>query len=96
MLIYSYYEIIELVFLLSLSLDVRQIVFCNFYNTKPNLECLLSKLNNNNGNADSTEYWSVTSSNLFFAFQHFHDHISVEHGEKPSHTKFEMNRFMVA
>ena len=23
----------------------------------------------------------------FFAFQHFHDNISVEHNEKPSHTK---------
>ena len=32
----------------------------------------------------------------FFAFQHFHDNISVEHDEKPSHTKFDMNWFMVA
>ena len=31
-----------------------------------------------------------------FAFQHFHDSISVEHDEKPSHTKFDMNWFMVA
>ena len=42
------------------------------------------------------EYWSVTSSNFLFSFQHFHDHISVEHDEKPSHTKFDMNWFMVA
>ena len=43
------------------------------------------------------EYWSVTSSTFFFlAFQHFHDHISVEHDEQPPHTKFDMNRFMVA
>ena len=33
---------------------------------------------------------------FFFAFQHFHDNISVEHDEKPSHTKFDMNWFMVA
>ena len=33
---------------------------------------------------------------MLFAFQHFHDHISVEHDEKPPHTKFDMNRFMVA
>ena len=33
--------------------------------------------------------------NFFFAFQHFHDNISVEHDEKPSHTKFDMNWFMV-
>ena len=32
----------------------------------------------------------------FFAFQHFHDRISVEHDEKPSYTKFDMNWFMVA
>ena len=33
----------------------------------------------------------------FFAFQHFNDNISVlEHDEKPSHTKFDMNWFMVA
>ena len=32
----------------------------------------------------------------FFAFQHFHVHISVEHDEKPSHTKFDVNWFMVA
>ena len=32
----------------------------------------------------------------FFAFQHLHNHISVEHDEKPSHTKFDMNWFMVA
>ena len=32
----------------------------------------------------------------FFAFQHVHDHISAELGEKPSHTKFDMNWFMVA
>ena len=39
----------------------------------------------------------MTSSKIFF--QHFHDfffHISVEHDEKPSHTKFGGNRFMVA
>ena len=44
------------------------------------------------------EYWSVTSSKFLFvfAFQHFHDHISVEHDEKPSHTKFDMNWLMVA
>ena len=29
--------------------------------------------------------------NFFFAFQHFHYHISVEHGEKSSHTKFDMD-----
>ena len=29
-----------------------------------------------------------------FAFQHFHDNISVEHDEKPSHNKFDMNWFM--
>ena len=33
---------------------------------------------------------------FFFAFQHFHYHISVEHDEKPSHTKFDTNWFMVA
>ena len=33
---------------------------------------------------------------FFFAFQHFHDHILVERDEKPSHTKFDMNWFMVA
>ena len=32
----------------------------------------------------------------FLAFQQFHDHISVEHDEKHSHTKFDMNCFMVA
>ena len=32
----------------------------------------------------------------FFAFRHFHDHMSAEHDEKPSHTKFDMNWFMVA
>ena len=32
----------------------------------------------------------------FFVFQDFHYHISIEHDEKPSHTKFYMNRFMVA
>ena len=44
------------------------------------------------------EYWNVTSSFFFFFFfffflhftQHFHNHISVEHDEKPSHTKFDM------
>ena len=35
---------------------------------------------------DSIEYRSVTSSKNLFAFQHFHDHISVEHDEKPPHT----------
>ena len=38
----------------------------------------------------------ITFSFFFFAFQHFHDHISVDHDEKPSHTKFDMNWFMVA
>ena len=34
---------------------------------------------------------------FFFHFtQHFHNHISVGHDEKPSHTKFDMNWFMVA
>ena len=33
---------------------------------------------------------------ILFAFQHFHDHISVEHDGKPPHTKFDMNRFRVA
>ena len=33
---------------------------------------------------------------FFFAFQHFHDHISVEHDEKPSHTIFDMNWFTAA
>ena len=33
---------------------------------------------------------------IFFAFQHFHDYISVEHDEKPSHTKFNMNWLIVA
>ena len=33
---------------------------------------------------------------FFFAFQHFHGHISVEHDEKLSHTKFDTNWFMVA
>ena len=42
------------------------------------------------------EYWSVTSFIFFFAFQHFHDNILVEHDEKPSHTKFDMNWFTVA
>ena len=31
-----------------------------------------------------------------FAFQHFHDHISVEHDEKPPQTKFDTNRFAAA
>ena len=30
-----------------------------------------------------------------FCFLHFHDHISVEHDEKPSLTKFDMNWFIV-
>ena len=34
--------------------------------------------------------------NIFFSFQHFHDNISEEHDEKPSHTKFDMNWFMGA
>ena len=42
----------------------------------------------------STEVWRHQI--FFFAFQHFHDNISVEHDEKPSHTKFDMNWFMVA
>ena len=29
----------------------------------------------------------VIKLSFFFAFQHFHDNISVEHDEKPSHTK---------
>ena len=41
----------------------------------------------------TTEYWSATSSNFLFGFQHFYDHISVEHDEKSS--KFDMNWFMV-
>ena len=32
------------------------------------------------------EYRSVTSSNFFFAFQYFRDHISVEHDENPHTT----------
>ena len=44
--------------------------------------------------AIAIEHRSVASSN--FAFQHFHDHITVEHDEKCSHTKFYMNWFMVA
>ena len=35
---------------------------------------------------DHIEYRSVTSSKNFVAFQHFHDHISVEHDEKHPHT----------
>ena len=27
---------------------------------------------------------------FFFAFKHFHDHFSVEHDEKPSHTKYDI------
>ena len=49
------------------------------------------------------EYQSVTSSIFFFyfflhfsIFMIFFLHISVEHDEKPPHTKFDMNRFMVA
>ena len=42
----------------------------------------------------STEVWRHQI--FIFAFQHFHDNISVEHDEKPSHTKFDMNWFMVA
>ena len=38
------------------------------------------------------EYWSVTSSIFIFAVQLFHDQISVQHDEKPLHTKFYMNR----
>ena len=41
------------------------------------------------------EHQSVTSSKIFL--QHFHDflfHISVEHDEKPPHSKFDMNRCM--
>ena len=34
------------------------------------------------------EYRSVTSSNFVFAFQHFHDHISVEHDENPHTPNF--------
>ena len=33
---------------------------------------------------------------FFFTFQHFHDHISVDCDEKPSHTIFDINWFMVA
>ena len=50
----------------------------------------------------TVEYWSETSSGLFVclfvfcAFQHFYDHISEKYDEKPSNTKFCMNRFMVA
>ena len=44
--------------------------------------------------ARSTELWRHQF--FFFVFQHFHDHISAEHDEKPSHTKFDMNWFMVA
>ena len=39
-----------------------------------------------------TEVWRHQIS--VFAFQYFHGHISVEHDEKPSHTKFYMNWFM--
>ena len=46
--------------------------------------------------AKAIEYWSVTSSNFLFVFQHFHDYILVVHDEEPSHTKFDMNWFMVA
>ena len=43
------------------------------------------------------EHQSVTSSKIFFSiFMIFFLHISVEHDEKPPHTKFDMNRFMVA
>ena len=41
------------------------------------------------------EYLSDDVIKIFF--QHFHDfcfHISVEHDEKPPHTKFGVNRFM--
>ena len=41
-----------------------------------------------------TEVWHHQI--FVFAFQHFHDHISVKHDEKPSHTKFYMNQFMGA
>ena len=41
------------------------------------------------------EYRSVMSSIFIFAFQHFHDHILVEHDENLPHTKFYMNPFMV-
>ena len=37
--------------------------------------------------------WDIIQ--LLFEFQHFHDHTSVEHDEKLSHTKFDMNWFMV-
>ena len=49
------------------------------------------------------EYWSVMSSNFlffpsFFCFciLSFYGHISVKYDEKPSHTKFGMNQFMMA
>ena len=32
----------------------------------------------------------------FFPFQYFHHHFSLEHDEKPSHTKFDMNWLMGA
>ena len=36
----------------------------------------------------------MMSSNFLFCIQHFHDNISVEHDEKPSHTKIDMNWFI--
>ena len=41
------------------------------------------------------EYRSVTSFIFVFAFQHFHDYISVKHDVRLSHTKFDMNWFTV-
>ena len=49
-------------------------------------------------NLSNIEYRSATLLNchFFFAFQPFHDHISIEHDEQPSHTKYYINRFMGA
>ena len=38
----------------------------------------------------------IVMSSYFGSFQHFHDHISVKHDGKHSHTKFDRNWFMVA
>ena len=51
----------------------------------------------NHSSNSTIEFWSVTSSNFLFCISAFSwPYISVEHDEKPSHTKFDMNWSMLA
>ena len=51
----------------------------------------IKDLSNNAVCERAEAYQSTARSRIFLVF-----HISVEHDEKPPHTKFDMNRFMVA